>query len=343
MRRAASYSPRTEDSGGEQGFWPSYADMMSAVALILFFLMLLSYIQSMITGRDLENTEAVLSDTRMQVAAALEEFRKAQDKAWAAQAQYQSAQNELTGLNAELLQKQDEIDAYTIQLSRQAAELQEQEKQIDAQKAYLEAADNEIIALRSQMTTVAALRLSIVKQVQDRLIEVMGDPEKISIADNGNIVLSDGVFFEVGRADLKPEGTAVLDELIDAFAAFLSDSDITRYVDSIVISGHTDSTGRDYDNRELSTARANSVLNYLLNGKGEKLSPYARFFCAAGYGETRPIATNDTEEGRAQNRRIEISMILRDESVLEIVEQYLAIPVPDSVAAAESAAGTVQP
>ena len=338
MRRAASYSPRTEESSGEQGFWPSYADMMSAVALILFFLMLLSYIQSMITGRDLENTEALLTDTRAQVAAALEEFRKAQDKAFAAQAQYQSAQNELTGLNAELSQKQEEIDAYTIQLSKQADELKEQEKQLSAQKAYLEAADNEIIALRSQMTTVAALRLSIVKQIQDRLIEVMGDPDKISIADNGNIVLSEGVFFDLGSSALKQEGIAVLDELIDAFDAFLADENTTRYVDSIVISGHTDSTGTESDNRQLSTDRANSVLNYLLGGKREKLAAYAPFFCAAGYGETRPVASNDTNEGRAQNRRIEISMILRDESVLEIVDQYLAIPVPESVSAAESAA-----
>ena len=48
---------RAASSQGEQGFWPSYADMMSAVALILFFLMLLAYIQNLITGRDLQNTQ----------------------------------------------------------------------------------------------------------------------------------------------------------------------------------------------------------------------------------------------------------------------------------------------
>ena len=61
MRRAG-YSPRTVESGGEQGFWPSYADMMSAVALILFFLMLLSYIQNLITGNNLRRVP-VLSNT----------------------------------------------------------------------------------------------------------------------------------------------------------------------------------------------------------------------------------------------------------------------------------------
>ena len=65
MRRGAGSYKRNE-SGGEQGFWPSYADMMSAVALILFFLMLLSYIQNLVTGNDLQNTQEVLAQTKEQ-------------------------------------------------------------------------------------------------------------------------------------------------------------------------------------------------------------------------------------------------------------------------------------
>ncbi|MBQ6048827.1 MAG: hypothetical protein IJL40_05790, partial [Oscillospiraceae bacterium] len=76
--------------------------------------------------------------------------------------------------------------------------------------------------------------------------------------------------------------------------------------------------------------RANSVLNYLLSGSNAKLSRYAEYFCAAGYGETRPVASNSTDEGRAENRRIEISMILKDETVLEIVNEYLELDLADS-------------
>ena len=99
-------------------------------------------------------------------------------------------------------------------------------------------------------------------------------------------------------------------------------------MDSIVISGHTDSTGSDDTNRTLSTQRANAVLGYLLENGGGKLQQYASYFCAAGYGETRPVATNDTEEGRAQNRRIEISIILKDDSIMDIVDTYLNIDLP---------------
>ena len=69
MKRTAFAGSRRRSDGsqGEQGFWPSYADMMSAVALILFFLMLLSYIQNLITGNDLQNTQELLESTRLKL------------------------------------------------------------------------------------------------------------------------------------------------------------------------------------------------------------------------------------------------------------------------------------
>ena len=197
--------------------------------------------------------------------------------------------------------------------------------------------------MRNQMQTIAVLRLSILNQIKESIVEVMGDASKVDIGDNGNIILSEGVFFDLGSSEIKPESEVVLNELIDVFSAFLRNEDNAKYVDSIVISGHTDSTGREEDNRVLSTDRANSVLNYLLSGKNAALSGYAEYFCAAGYGETRPVASNDTAAGQAQNRRIEISMILKDETVLDIVEQYLALDVPDTRTATGGAAPAATP
>ena len=310
MRRTGfrSGSRSAETSGGEQGFWPTYADMMSSVALILFFLMLLSYIQNLITGNDLQNTQEVLNDTRAQVAL---------------------VQSQLDGLTDDLKHKQDELEAYAVQITEKEDTITAQEKLIGDQAVYLKAANEELVEMRNQMQTIAVLRLSILNQIKESIVEVMGDESKVSIGDNGNIILSEGVFFDLGSSDIKPESSVVLDELIDVFSKFLANPDNLKYVDSIVISGHTDSTGEDWDNRVLSTDRANSVLNYLLQRGNAKLAPYAEYFCAAGYGETRPVASNDTPGGQAANRRIEISMILKDESVLDIVEQYLAIELPD--------------
>ena len=314
MRRGAGSYKRSE-SGGEQGFWPSYADMMSAVALILFFLMLLSYIQNLVTGNDLQNTQELLAQTKEQVLL---------------------AEDQLAGLTDELKKKQDQLEDYAVQIVQQKEEMEAQDKLIGQQEAYLSAANDELTRMRNQMQTIAVLRLSILEQIRESIVEVMGDASKVSIGDNGNIILSDSVLFDLGSSEIKEDSAGVLGELIDVFYQFLSDEENARYVDSIVISGHTDITGTAESNRVLSTDRANSVLNYLLLGKNGKLNMYSSYFCAAGYGATRPVASNETEEGKAANRRIEISMILKDDTVLDIVENYLALDLPGTETASLS-------
>ena len=333
MRR--QYSGRADSmvksAEGEQGFWPSYADMMSAVALILFFLMLLSYIQNLITGNNLQNTQELLDDTKTRLASTELELKDTEDTLALTLKQVEDAESELSKVTVDLdrvkltlAEKEDDLAAQDQLLSNQAALLQEQEE-------YMKAASKEILELRGQMQTIAVLRLSILEQIRDSVVKVMGDASKVSIGENGNIVLSEGVFFDVGSSAIKAGAIPTLNQLIDVFQRFLSDPDNVKYVDSIVISGHTDSTGTDENNRVLSTDRANAVLGYLLDNGGGKLQQYASYFCAAGYGETRPVADNETEVGRAQNRRIEISIILKDDSVLDIVESYLDIEVPESV------------
>jgi len=74
----------------------------------------------------------------------------------------------------------------------------------------------------------------------------------------------------------------------------------------IEVGGHTDNVGSDAFNHELSRARAQSVLNWLLYSIPElSLSQFTVF----GYGETRPVASNDTEEGRTLNRRVEFRVL----------------------------------
>lgn len=314
---------RAASSQGEQGFWPSYADMMSAVALILFFLMLLAYVQNLITGNDLQNTKSKLEDTLLQVMEIEDQLKQTEDQLKATEDQVKEAENELSLISLDL-------QGAKLTLSMQEEEIAKQQSLIDQQKEYVRAADEELINMRSQMQTIAVLRLSILEQIRDSIISVMGDASKVSIGENGSIILSEGVFFDLGSSEIKPESQPVLEQLVQVFGTFLYDSENAKYVDSIVISGHTDSTGNAMENRSLATDRANSVLNYMLTQYGGALEPYAQYFCAAGYGATRPVADNNTDAGRAANRRIEISMILKDETVLDIVEDYLAIEVPES-------------
>ena len=304
MRRPTSARKSDTAETGEQGFWPSYADMMSSFALILFFLMLLSYIQNLVTGNNLQNTQELLSDTK---------------------AQLQLTQLQVEDAEDSLVKIQLALDDATEELKGKQKDLISQQALIDSQEKYLAAANAEIEEMRGQMQTIAVLRLSILNQIRDSIVKATGDPSKVSIGDNGSIILNEGILFDSDSFSIKPEAQAPLQQLASVFTQFLSDSKNAAYIDSIVISGHTDSDGTPETNRVLATNRANSVLNYLLNNG---LEPYSQYFCAAGYGETRPVASNLTEDGKAQNRRIEISIILKDDTVLEIVDDYLNIETP---------------
>ena len=318
-RKGSGRADITASSDGEQGFWPSYADMMSSFALILFFLMLLSYIQNLVTGKDLQNTQKVLEDTRAQLSATLSQVDEAKND-------LSRVTMDLDKANLTLAEKQEEIDA--------------QQALIDKQGQYLAAANEELVEMRGKMQAVAVMRLSVLEQIRDSLVKVMGDSGKVSIGDNGNIILNEGVLFDLGSADIKPQSQPMLDQLTQAFIDFMSEGDNAQYVDSIVISGHTDNIGTAESNRTLSTMRANSVLGYILTHDNGRLEPYSQYFCAAGYGLTRPVADNSTEEGRAANRRIEISITLRDDSVMKIIEDYLKLEIPSAEAESTADAGS---
>ncbi len=118
-----------------------------------------------------------------------------------------------------------------------------------------------------------------------------GDEAEARPAPSRPVVLRN-VFFETGSAALLPESTNELDRLV----ALLQETPNLR----IQISGHTDNVGDDASNQLLSENRARSVYDYLVQ-KGIDTGRL-RF---KGFGETKPIDTNDTEEGRARNRRTE--------------------------------------
>lgn len=106
----------------------------------------------------------------------------------------------------------------------------------------------------------------------------------------------EGILFETGRATIQPESFPRIDGLVEYMT----------YVESahIRISGHTDNVGNPARNQTLSEQRAQAVRAYVI-AHGIDASRIE----AVGYGDTRPVATNDTEAGRAQNRRIEATQL----------------------------------
>lgn len=123
-------------------------------------------------------------------------------------------------------------------------------------------------------------------------IDLQPIPSDSTVLAEGKPVILRNVFFETGSAALRSESTAELDRLLD----LLHSNNNLR----IQINGHTDNVGSDASNQQLSEARAKAVYDYLC-GKGLA----ANRLKYKGYGETKPIETNDTDEGRTSNRRTE--------------------------------------
>jgi OOP family OmpA-OmpF porin len=111
----------------------------------------------------------------------------------------------------------------------------------------------------------------------------------------GETIRLNNIFFETAKADLLPASFVELDKL----AKILADNPAME----ITIAGHTDNVGNDDANQTLSANRAKAVVDYLIS----KNSAASRFQ-QAGYGESKPLASNDTEEGKALNRRVEFTI-----------------------------------
>ncbi len=131
--------------------------------------------------------------------------------------------------------------------------------------------------------------------VTDDRDQCPGTPRCATVNEVGCWVIQ-GINFDFDKADIKPEYTANLNQIADCF---------NQYPDIIFeIQGHTDSKGKAAYNQKLSERRANAVMEYFISQgvARDRLK-------AVGYGESDPVASNDTDEGRAQNRRVQIDII----------------------------------
>jgi len=136
----------------------------------------------------------------------------------------------------------------------------------------------------------------------------------LEVGDRGLVItLADNILFDSGKADIKEEAFGPLDKIM----VVLQNSAAKK---NIGVEGHTDNVPIKFSgwksNRELSTARSNNVYHYIV----EKGIDPARV-TTMGYGEYRPIASNETEKGRKKNRRVEIVILAEFAKTITVDEQ----------------------
>jgi OOP family OmpA-OmpF porin len=147
--------------------------------------------------------------------------------------------------------------------------------------------------------------------VDDRPIMVMGTPpppppppppkpERVTVKAD-RIEIKEKIQFDFDKATIKPESHSLLNEIVDVIKKH-------PHIKKISIEGHTSSEGTDKYNQGLSDRRAASVRQYLVeHGIADAM------LTSKGFGESRPLADNNTDEGKEKNRRVEFLITEQDE------------------------------
>ena len=131
------------------------------------------------------------------------------------------------------------------------------------------------------------------KPMETDMVKVTADLLKTNILKDGHMAVY-GIYFDTGKSDIKQES----DETIKQIATFLQKNPSLK----IYVVGHTDNVGKRKDNLELSQKRAEAVVNELVT----KYKIPSNSLEAGGVGPLAPVSTNDTDEGKGLNRRVEI-------------------------------------
>jgi len=196
---------------------------------------------------------------------------------------------------------QQDLVAY---IENQRNLVQSLEQEVEANNLRLADMEDEIRALDERLGGATTERAALIQRLEqeDRVkaqfeqVEKMFSRNEARVFREGDniIVRLVGLTFDSGKADIKQEDFELLAKVEKAIDVFPRSE--------LIIEGHTDSYGGDESNQRLSQERAESVQKYMINAM--RIPSYR--LIATGYGETNPVANNETESGRARNRRIDI-------------------------------------
>jgi outer membrane protein OmpA-like peptidoglycan-associated protein len=164
---------------------------------------------------------------------------------------------------------------------------------------------------------------ALIGNYMDKQEEDLKKVKAAKIERQGNelvVKFASAILFDTGKADLKPQSKTDLTEFAEV---------LKKYPDTdLVIEGHTDSTGKPAFNEKLSEERAKAVLDFLA-GQGVTIKRMQ----GQGFAASQPVADNATEEGRAQNRRVQIKIAANEELKKKDAEAAAAQPPPPAATA----------
>ncbi len=271
--------------------------------------------QKQITTLDnkIKNLENERNDLKIRIKELETELTEAKDAIEFHKNKNQETEEEVKRLQSIITTQVDKIINIESEKDQKIAELKDNNLNLTTKIKEQENIINTLESEKRSLTEERDQEVSMLKDTYDKLMigledEIQKGKAKVNqLMDKLSISHVEKILFDSGKADIKHEGKKVLDKL----------GHILKEVEdkNIIIEGHTDNVPISSSiidsfptNWELSTARATTVVRYLQ----EKIGINPSALSAKGYSFYQPLADNDTEEGRAENRRIQIVLAPKD-------------------------------
>ena len=252
--------------------------------------------------------QSATKELERQVATLQQDKQKLMSGSTTAQEEIARLQKRAGGLETEVARAADltkRLEARDQEIGKLQASIAQEKERLKAEEAEKASLEQERAAKEAEIQRLTKTHEDLTKSLEAEIAK--GDIKIRQVRDRLTINMVDRVLFDSGQAKVKPAGLKVLKQV----------SDILKKVadKQIRIEGHTDNVPirgklkeRYPTNWELSTARATNVVRYLIEEGGVDQVNLS----AVGYADTRPVASNDGEEGRTTNRRIEITLYPKD-------------------------------
>ena len=259
--------------------------------------------------------------------------------------------SQIRDLSEELEERTKERDEAIELINQLISKIQELEKEIERLKAELKIVTDERDRLREELKKMRQInpleaylseaieqRRRILERLKSQMLiefpdlEVIVSPEKDALRFQGEGLFRSGWSqLEKRQRGIVQTMGRLLDDILICYTLGPRASRDTAcdsgsaLIEAVQIEGHTDSDGTDEDNLVLSTARANTTFLVILDQNRDILdhenTRRQPVMSVSGYGEMRPVATNDTPEGKAENRRIDLRILMYAPSTVEEVER----------------------
>jgi len=321
-------------------FWVSYADLMAGLLFVFILLIGAIVTKSIILKSDLLSNKSRLQKNKTALELKNDEIKRLKKILLEKNTQLVSfskkiiiLQSIMNDANASLLEKERKLKDYEGKILVLSNELTDVNNSVKLR-------DKEIVKLldtigeketrydrlveqmqktKKSIKNLTGIRIKVIAELK----KALGKKIKIN-PKTGSMRFSSSILFDVGKAKLKEDAKLELKKVFLQYVkALLSNPDIKKHLNKIIIEGHTDSDGGFLYNLQLSQKRAYEVMNYLLTLNFVKKHHLKDIMIASGRSYLNPVLDKNGKEDKKKSRRIEIKFTLKNNDAMKEIEKIL--------------------